>query len=164
MTITCAGGQWKKQPAQAIAALERAIALDPNDADGYAALAHILNFTGKPQEALRLVQKAMRLNPHYPNSSLATLGIAYTLAGRYEEAIAAFKKALTRNPDFLLVHIFLAVLYSGAGWQEQARAEAAEVLRLNPQFSLEVWRQTLPVQNQTELGRFLDLLRQAGLH
>ena len=155
--------QWKKQPTQAIAALERAIALDPNDADGYATLAHIMNFTGKSQEARRLVQKAMRLNPHYPNSALATLGIAYTLTGQYEEAIATFKQALTRNPDYLLAHIFLAALYSGAGWPEQSQAEAAEVLRLNPQFSLEVWRQTLPVQDLAELGRFLDFLRQAGL-
>jgi adenylate cyclase len=155
--------QWKKQPAQAIAALERAIALDPNDADSYASLAHILNFTGKPEEALRLAQKAMRLNPHYPSFYSATLGTAYLSTGRYEEAIAAFKEALIRNPDYLLAHIFLAVLYSGGGREEQARAEAAEVLRLNPQFSLEVWRQTVPMKDQAVLESFLDRLRQAGL-
>ena len=94
---------------------------------------------------------------------MATLGIAYTLTGQYEEAIATFKQALTRNADYLLAHIFLAALYSGAGRPEQSQAEAAAVLRLNPQFSLEVWRQTLPVQDPAELERFLAFLRQAGL-
>ena len=155
--------QWKKQPEQAIAEMERAIALDPNDADGYVSLAHVLNFTGKPEEALRLVEQAMRLNPHYPDYYLLHLGISYLSTGRYEEATAAFKKALTRNPDFLLAHIFLAALYSGTGWEEQARAEAAEVLRLNPQFSLEVWRQTLPMKDQAKLEMLLGVLRRAGL-
>lgn len=154
---------WKKQPEQAIADLERAIALDPNNADGYASLAGILNFAGKPQEAIRLVEKAMRLNPRHPAYYVHTLGIAYTETGRYEEAIAAFKSVLTRNPDDLLAHIFLTALYSGGGSEERARAEAAEVLRLNPQFSVEVWRQTLPVKDQAVLKDFLDLLRKAGL-
>jgi adenylate cyclase len=155
--------QWKKQPEQGIAALERAIALAPNEADGYATLAGILIFVGQAQEALRLMQKAMRLNPHYPDYYVSSLGMAYTLTGRYAEAIDTFKQALARNPDFLLAHIFLAALYSRAGWQEQARAEATAVLRLNPQFSLAVWRQTLPMQDQAALEGFLGLLRQAGL-
>jgi hypothetical protein len=53
-------------------------------------------------------------------------------------------------------------LYSRAGWLEQAQAETAVVLRLNPQFSLAVWRQTLPMQDQATLEYFLALLHQAG--
>ncbi|HEV8718242.1 MAG TPA: hypothetical protein VGX03_36170 [Candidatus Binatia bacterium] len=45
----------------------------------------------------------------------------------------------------------------------EARAEAAAVLRISPNFSLEVWRQTLPVTDQTRLELFFDLLRKAGL-
>ena len=57
---------WKKQHDKAIAEVERAIALDPNDADGYAWLGAILDFAGRPEEAIGLAEKAMRLNPHYP--------------------------------------------------------------------------------------------------
>ena len=60
------------------------------------------------------------------------------MTGRYEEAIAAYKRALTRNPNLLPAHLDLAVIYSELGREEEARAEAAEVLRINPKYSLEV--------------------------
>ncbi len=56
--------QHGEPPRGAIAAGERAIALNPNYADGYALLAFSLSITGKPEEALLLVQHALRLNPH----------------------------------------------------------------------------------------------------
>jgi len=63
----------KKQHDQALAEVERALALNPNDADGYIDLGVILFYTGPPQEGLRMVEKAMRLNPHYPAFYLNTL-------------------------------------------------------------------------------------------
>ena len=155
--------QWKKQHEQAIAEGERAIALDPNNDEGYAHLAEILNLAGKPQEALGLVEKAMRLNPYYPYWYLYHLGLAYAATERYEEAIAALKRVLTRNPDFLPTHLLLAAIYGELGREEEARAEIAEILRLSPNFSLEVVRQTAPVKDQALLERFLAALRKAGL-
>lgn len=73
----------KQQYDQAIAEGERAIALDPNNAASYAIQADVLNAAGRPQEALRLVERAMRLNPHYPASYLMSLGFAYRATGRY---------------------------------------------------------------------------------
>ena len=153
----------KKQHAQAIAEAERALSLDPNFADAYTTLADILSFAGRPEEAIRLVETAMRLNPRYPASYLWSLGHAYRLAGRYEEAIAALKRVLTRNPDHLTAHVLLAALYSGLGREAEARAEAAEILRVSPNYSLAVVRQRMPYQDPAELERILDGLRQAGL-
>jgi len=57
----------RKQHDQARAAGERAIALDPNNADSYAFQADVLNVAlSSPAEALPLIEQAMRLNPHYP--------------------------------------------------------------------------------------------------
>src|SRR3989441_2369265 len=153
----------KKQHAQAIAEAERALSLDPNFADAYITLGDILSFAGRPEEAIRLVETAMRLNPCYPASYLWSLGHAYRLAGRYEEAIAALKRVLTRNPDHLTAHVLLAALYSGLGREAEARAEAAEILRVSPNYSLAVVRQRMPYQDPAELERTLDGLRQAGL-
>jgi adenylate cyclase len=154
---------WKKQHDQAIAEAERAIALDPNEADGYARLGTPLSFAGRPEEALGLIEKAMRRNPHYPPVYVFGLGHSYHLMGRYEEAIAAFKKALTRNPNDSPAHQFLAAIYSELGREEEARAEVAEILRISPNFSLEVLRQRLPYKDPADLERFLDGLRKAGL-
>ena len=68
-----------------------------------------------------------------------------------------------RNPDYLPAHSELLVAYSESGHEAEARAEAAEILRLSPNFSLEGMRQRLPFKDQAELERFLDGLRKAGL-
>lgn len=154
---------WKKQYDQAIAEAERAIALDSNFAEAYRWLGNILKFAGRPEEALGLIEKAMRLNPHYPANYLFFLGEAYLSTGRYEEAIAAFKRALTRNPDLLPAHQGLAFIYSELGREEEARAEAAEVLKISPNFSLERWRQQSPYKDQAVSERMLAALRKAGL-
>jgi tetratricopeptide (TPR) repeat protein len=138
--------------------MERAIALDPNQAWGYAMLAKILNDVGKSEEALRLLEKAMRLDP-YAYEFLHHLGVAYILTGRVEESIAALKRVLIRNPDFLPTHLVLAMIYMALGQEAEARAAAAEVLRLNPNFSFQVAEQALPVKDQGDFERFLDTLR-----
>ena len=58
--------QKKNQHEQAIAAAERAVALDPNDANAYMALADQLGMAGRTEEGLTMAKTAMRLNPHYP--------------------------------------------------------------------------------------------------
>ncbi|MBK5101557.1 MAG: tetratricopeptide repeat protein, partial [Desulfobacteraceae bacterium] len=85
---------WKKQYEKAIAELEKAIALSPNYADHLAGLGYILNFSGRPEEAIGLVKNAMRLNPMYPAYYLWELGHSYFLTGRYEEAIETLKRVL----------------------------------------------------------------------
>jgi tetratricopeptide (TPR) repeat protein len=83
--------------------------------------------------------------------------------GQYKEAIAALKGALTRNPNFLPAHLVLAAVYSELGREEEARAEAGEILRLSPAFSLEVLRQRLPYKDPAVSERHLAALRKAGL-
>jgi tetratricopeptide (TPR) repeat protein len=83
--------------------------------------------------------------------------------GRYEEAIATFKKALALNPNFLAPHITLAGIYNLVGREEEARAEADIVLRISPDFSVEGMRQRAVDRDQVRLESFLAALRKAGL-
>jgi tetratricopeptide (TPR) repeat protein len=94
---------------------------------------------------------------------LSTVGTAYYLAGRPEEAIAPLKQFLSRYPGQLGAHLNLAAAYSELGQAAEARAEAAEVLRINPQFSLEVHKQRVPIKDPAVLERHLAALREAGL-
>jgi len=55
---------------EAVGEAQRAIALDPNDANSYLAMAYALIYTGKPKEAFDFVEKAMRLDPLYPDPYL----------------------------------------------------------------------------------------------
>jgi adenylate cyclase len=154
---------WKRQHEKAIAELKKTIALSPNSADGLVGLGYILNFAGRPEEAIVLVKKAMRLNPRYPAHYLWELGHAYFLTGRYEETIETLKRVLDRNSDFMPAHLLLAASYSEIGWEEEARAEVAEVERLSPPALSEALRQRLPYKDRAVSGRLFDSLRKAGL-
>ena len=108
----------------------------------------------------------MRLDPHNPfflSNYLTVLGGSYRLMRRYEEAITALKRALTINANNFGARQTLALVYSELGREEEARAEAAEVLRLNLSFSLEGMRQRLPFKDPAEVERYLAGLRKAGL-
>jgi adenylate cyclase len=155
---------WKKRHEQAIAELEKTIALNPNDADGIARLGNILNWTGRPEEAIELEKKAMRLNPVHPVWYLWNLGHAYFLTGRCEEAIETLKRVLDRNPGFLPAHVYLTASYIELGRDEEARAQAAEVRKLNPQTtSTEAWKQRIPYKDQAVSERLFEDLRKAGV-
>ena len=78
----------------------------------------------------------MRLNLRYPAIYLFNLGCTYWLRRRCEEAMTAGKKTLARNSDFPGGHVLLAIVYSELGREKEARAEAAEILRISPDFSL----------------------------
>lgn len=155
---------FKRRHEEAIAELERAIALDPNFAGGHARLGQILSMADRPKEAIPLAKEARRLNPHdYHVWYRFVLGRTHYLTGRYEEAIASLKKSVARAPNFVPAHRYLAAIYGELGRQDEARAEVAEILRLDPRATVEDLRRTTPWKNRTALERFLDGLGKAGL-
>jgi adenylate cyclase len=154
---------WQKQYEQAIVEMERAVALDPQEAWNYAGLADVLSNGGKPQEAVEQAERAMRLASPYTDRLSFSLGSAYDSAGRTEEAIAPLKKFLSRFPTFLGAHLTLAAVYSELGRETEARAEVAEVLRINPNFSLEVHKERALIKDPAMLERHIAALRKAGL-
>jgi len=153
----------KRQHDKAVAEGERAVALNPNGADAHANFAPILFSAGKPEQALAMIKKAIRLNPFPPNIYFLHLGSAYLNTGQYEEAITAYKKALIGEPDNLFAHLSLVATYSFLGRNEEARAEAEEVRRVAPKFSLDYFEKINPAKNRVDLERYIDALRKAGL-
>jgi adenylate cyclase len=154
---------WQKQYESALAELERAVALDPNMATSYALLAETLSRVGRSEEAVAKAEQALRRKPQVADEHLSSVGAAYYLAGQTEEAIAPLKQYLTHYPNILGTHLTLAAVYSELGKETEARAEAAEVLRINPKFSLEVHKERVPIKDPAMLERHLTVLRKAGL-
>jgi adenylate cyclase len=155
---------YQQQYDQALAEIERAVALAPNEAWSYAFLAEVLSCVGRSEDALEAAAQALRLKTAMAaDEYLASVGTAYAVAGRYAEARAPLQQYLSRYPNILHIHLMLAAVYSELGQAAEARAEAAEVLRLNPQFSLEVHKQRMPIKDPAVLERHLAALRKAGL-
>jgi adenylate cyclase len=154
---------FKKQYDQAATEAKRTLALDPNFTVGYTALAQVMVFSGKPAEVIGLEEKAIRLDPRNRDYYVFWEAMAYTLMGRYAEAIPLLKQHFTRYPNDLGSHVVLIIDYIELGHEQEARAEAAEVLRISPHFSLDMWRQRSPQKNRALLERNLGALRKAGL-
>jgi tetratricopeptide (TPR) repeat protein len=155
--------QIKGQHEKAIVACERAVVLNPNGIISLFQLGNALSSVGRFEEAIPHLKRAIRLNPLDPSIALFGLGSAYVRMERYEEAITVLKKALHYQPDFLTAHVRLSACYAALGREEEAHAEAAEVLRLNPKFSVKKIAKRMQIRDRDVKQRYIDLLRKAGL-
>ena len=151
--------QWEK----AIEECELAVSLNPNGADNIGIFAIALRTVGRVEEALAMLEKAIRLNPMPQDWLLHEFGSCYRLMGRYDEAIAALRRILDRNPDSLNSRLNLIATYVMSGKEEAARAEAVEVLRQSPDFSVERFLKDFPYKNQKILDGLKECLLKAGL-
>ncbi len=100
----------------------RAIAQDPNDPEAHIAMAWAMITTGRPEPGLELVERAMRLNPTYPNYYVLALGMAYFAMDDLEKAADVFGAALERDRGAIELAPALAATYAHLGQREEARA------------------------------------------
>jgi adenylate cyclase len=152
-----------RQYDKAVAQGEKAVSLNLNSAYAYAMLGKTLRFAGRWTEAVQAYKKAIRLNPIPTNNILFGLGISYAFTGQYEEAITWCEKAVHQQPDDIFAHLLLAAVYSFSGREEEARTQAAEVLRINPKFSVEKFAKRARYKNQADRERLVSALHKAGL-
>lgn len=151
-----------KQHDAAIAELEKAIELDPNDAEGYAWFAEILNYSGDPERSIEMTKIAMRLNPHYPAPYIFHLGHSYFLLKRYRDASAAIEEAISRAPGFPVTRLFMATLCIETDKPDQAREHIDALMQAAPDVTVS-WAQIYPYRSSAHLDRLLNGLRKAGL-
>ena len=135
----------RREHDKAIAEGERAFTLNPGGAGIILNYAASLNMAGRAEEAIPLFQKAIRLTPFGPSSLYREYGSALRSVNRFEEAVSAYKKALQIAPDNVLALLGLASVYSLMGREGEARAEAAEILRIHPKFSLDYWAKVIRI-------------------
>jgi DNA-binding winged helix-turn-helix (wHTH) protein/Tfp pilus assembly protein PilF len=138
---------------EAIALLERAVALDPSCAGAYAQLARAYNtrafkFTSHV-EGRRLrenadvaLAKALDLNPNLSDAHFARGLILWTKAKGFphEQAIRSFQKALALEPDADETHHQLSMVYSHIGLLDEALAHVQRAIDLNPNNTMARFR------------------------
>ncbi|MBZ9845973.1 adenylate/guanylate cyclase domain-containing protein [Mesorhizobium sp. CA5] len=147
----------------AINEAERAIALNPNFAEGHVILGEALYYSGKPEEALESFARGKILNPYFPDVLLHFQALALFQLGRYEEAVDLLMQRLARNAVTDVSRALLAASYGHLGRFAEARAAWQEVLRVNPDYSLEYRRKVLPYKNPADFELVVDGLRKAGV-
>jgi tetratricopeptide (TPR) repeat protein len=149
-----------RQHDKGIAECELAITLAPNSANAHIWMSLVLRLAGR-HESAQYAEQALRLDPFPDPWYFRQMGAAYCSVGRYEEAIAFYKKAIQRAPNDILTHRGLARTYSLAGRLEEARAQVEEVLKINRRFCISGGPGLYKNPADMELVR--NALRKAGL-
>ena len=153
---------WKSEHEAAIVAFSRAAAINPNFTDYRFASAWA--FAGEPAKAIEVAQAHMHLDPFYIPMVCGWLGLAHFMQRRYAEAVLPLRELVSRAPNFRSGHIWLAATLAQMGSVEEARKEAAEVLRVDPSYTIGSTGRRLAVfKNAADAEHFFEGLRKAGL-
>ena len=126
-------------------------------------LGFILHYVGRTDEAVRLVDKALRLDPLPSSFMLLLAGITYSNSGLPDKAIEVCRKAVAMEVNFIHGYSVLARAFAALGRDDEARSAAAEVLRINPDFSIKRIIASMPYRDPAVLERMAGNLRKAGL-
>ena len=153
----------KRDYEQAIAYREKALTLAPNDFVVLSGLGHVLYIAGEPEQAIDIYKRAMRMNPSNKGWLSWSLAEAQLVAGHYEDAIETSNRSATRQPDHVIPHIHLTAAYDAVGRLEEAQAEAAKVLQIDPKFTVSAWMKSRLLKDPADTERYANLLLKAGL-
>jgi adenylate cyclase len=142
---------------------EKAVQIAPNDFQANWGLGTVLYRAGQLERAVEVLKHAERQSPRHPASFTWALSQAQLLAGHYEDAIETAKRASARAPDRSLPHIQMTAAYSALGRMEEAHAETAEVLRIDPKFTVSEWTRMPDYKDRAAVDKLASLLIKAGL-
>ena len=123
----------------------------------------IKTYIGRPADAVPLVRTAMRLNPEAGYLYFLILGRTYFALGDLEQARVNLEHALSRNPENLEAHIYLAALHVAAGDKGAAAWKAEEIRALQPGFSSARWLETYPLTDAAQKRKLVQALTELGL-
>ena len=142
---------------------ERAIALNPNDADVLSDVGYFLAYAGKAEEGLSFAAKGMRLNPYYPEYYVMQLGQIYFDARQYENAVATFGSL--RSLSTTVSCLYTAASHAALSQSGDAKEAIRRVMAFDPTATLEKWisLRFAPYKNPEDLAHFRENLRKAGL-
>ena len=148
---------------QAIEALEKAIELNRSYADAYALIGGIYTYVGQPGRSIPLLRTALRLNPEGGYLYFLLLGRAYLFENDLDQALINLRESLSRNPEDLETHIYLAAALVASGNPGAAEFEVDEIHARDAHFSMRSWLRSYPLESPDEIRTLLALTSKVRL-
>ncbi len=153
---------FRRRHNEAIAEFERAHGLNPNFNDWR--FANSLAYAGDAARALEVADTIVRLDPFYVPLAGGFRGLAYYMLKRYDTAIASLSEAAGRSPRHRPVRQWLAAAYAQVGQLEDAREEAAAVLEIQPDYTIQgMAKHFSPFRRTADAEHLFEGLRKSGL-
>ena len=145
---------------QALEQFAKAEALAPNDADLLINIAWFLPQFGQPDRAVELTEKALKLNPNYPYWYNQELRLAYFFGRQFDKSVKYAKQVTT---PFATDYAYLAAASAMAGDMAGAKVAAAQVARLDPNWSVEKYLSDSGGYPDDAAMLFIESARKAGV-
>jgi adenylate cyclase len=161
--LLCQLSVLKKDWDNAILYGEKAIELNPNEAQAHFSLGMALRFAGRYEEANIKLETALRLAPLRPLNYVNNLAWSCLGNKQYDKAILLWTETLERNPDYLFAYQGLTGAYELSGNHEKARWAAENVMRVNPKFSIDIEEKMFPLKDEASRKHLFEAYRSAGL-
>jgi TolB-like protein len=152
---------WQGKHDRAIAAVERAMALNPNWADNRHA--QVMAYAGHAEKALAIIRRAMRLNPFFPGFWLGAVGHPYLLLRCHAEALGPLREAAARAPRYWPGLGWLAATCAHLGLTEDAHAAVAAIRAIEPTITVATWSRMISYRNGEDWAHIRGGLRMAGM-
>jgi adenylate cyclase len=152
----------QKRYDEAVEAGEKAIELNPNGDYNIILLAITFNYIRRYEEAITLFKEGQRRSPYGPAWYFHNLGSSYRGLGKWDEAIAEYKRTLEMYPNDFISRVGIAMVNGMAGRLDKGRAAAVEVLKINPRFSVKDTR-SWPFKYKSDVEAIWDGLRKVGI-
>jgi adenylate cyclase len=140
-----------------------ALSLNPNSSGAYVNLGHIQTLSGRPLEAIPMIERATRLDPAFRPRHLHFLGMAYLLAGKYETAAALLRERILLVPGTDFSRVLLASALGHLGEVDEARRIWQELKEINPKYSFSEHFARQPFKKEEDVQRIAEGLTKAGI-
>jgi adenylate cyclase len=153
------------EAAMAAAALDRALALNPNAAHAWLARGMIYAVRDQPETAIEAIERARRLSPFDPYTFLYAvhIAIAYLAARRFEQAIEWADRALLDQPRVATAIRVKIVAFAHLNRLDEARDQLSRVLTIDPKLTITGYREYLHFAAPAVIELYATGLRLAGL-
>ena len=155
---------YKRKYDLALGQIDRALEINPSDAESYGQRGIILAWAGRAAEALPWLEGALRFD-RANNLIPQNLCFAYFFLGRYTDAVESCDRALSRNPSRTIqleAHPFLAATYAEMGRSQDAEGERVVILHLAPFFNAQIFAGQFGTQDARD--HIFEGLKKAGFH
>ncbi|NNK95399.1 MAG: hypothetical protein HKP41_13700 [Desulfobacterales bacterium] len=144
---------------------EKGLALNSNNSRALTNLGLTLWVLGRCEDAINQIDKALRISPIPSANILMSAAFAYRDCQRYNECIALAQKAVELSPDSIISHSALTSCYALSDRKEEAKNQAKELLRINPNFKARDFSKIYPhtPEAKERAARIRNSLIMAGL-
>jgi len=142
--------------------IDRAIAINPSDADALAGRGNVLVWLGETDAAIESLEQALQVDPDLNAFDRFALSLAYYLKKRYAESIGQSELNLRHNADARFSRVVLAAALAEAGRMAEAKQAADEVRRTDPTFDAATFGNKF--RDGSDLAHLREGLAKAGLY